>query len=100
VTIGVQPATPDFVVNSPGFFYTFSGVSGQNPQITLKRGRTYTFSISTDPSHPVFIDAPAGTVTNNNISNGTITFAVPTAAQNYSYFCSIHGFGNSIVTTP
>lgn len=103
VTINVQAktTTPDFVVESPGFFYTFSGVSGQNPVITLTRGRTYVFQIDTDASHPFEIrDAPPGSVTNNNISNGILTFAVPAAARNYSYRCSIHIFGNTIQTVP
>jgi len=101
VTIAVQPPQPDFFVTSPGFFYQISGLSGQNPVVTLKRGRTYIFSINTDLSHPfIILGAPAGSVTNNNISNGTITFSVPTAAQNYDYQCSLHGFGNKINTTP
>ena len=102
VTIAVQaPAGADFTVTSPGFFYSISGLSGQNPVITLTRGRTYTFQISTSSIHPFeILDAPAGSVTNNNISSGTITFAVPMAAQNYQYICSIHGFGNTIQTVP
>ena len=94
------PATPDFFVTSPGFFYAFSGVSGQNPVITLQRGRTYRFSIDTDDIHPFEIIAPTGTVQNNNISFGVITFTVPATAQNYNYRCSLHNFGNAITTTP
>jgi VCBS repeat-containing protein len=102
VTIAVQPkAGPDFVVTSPGFFYTFNNVAGENPQLTLTRGRTYTFQINSSAIHPFeILGAPAGSVTNNNISSGIITFRVPTSAVNYSYICSIHGFGNSIVTVP
>ncbi len=102
VTIAVQaPAGPDFVVTSPGFFYSFSGLSGQNPVLTLTRGRTYTFQINASSIHPFeILNAPPGSVTNNNISNGTLTFRVPTTAQNYAYHCSIHGFGNTIRTVP
>jgi len=102
VTLNAPAQTaPDFVVNSPGFFYTISGLSGQNPALTLHRGRTYRFEIDTDDIHPFEITgAPAGSVTNNNISSGILTFTVPTAAQNYHYRCSIHGFGNTITTTP
>jgi VCBS repeat-containing protein len=93
--------TPDFVVTSPGFFFAISGLSGQNPALTLTRGRTYRFQIDTDDIHPFEITgAPAGSVTNNNISFGILTFTVPTAAQNYHYLCSIHGFGNTITTVP
>jgi hypothetical protein len=36
-------------------------------------------------------------VTNNNISSGTITFAVPTNAPNTLYYiCSVHFFGGTI----
>ena len=100
MTIGVQaPAGGQFTVTSPGFFYVFSGLSGQNPQLTLVRGGTYTFKISTSSIHPFeILDAPPGSVTNNNISSGTITFKVPAAAANYAYQCSIHGFGNMIIT--
>lgn len=102
VTITVQgQAGPDFVVTSPGFFFSFSGVSGQNPQLTLTRGRTYTFQVNTSSIHPFRITgAPAGSVTNNDISSGILTFKVPTAAANYAYDCSIHLFGNTIVTVP
>jgi hypothetical protein len=102
VAITVQPgSTPDFIVHSPGFFYTFSGVSGQDPVLTLQRGRTYVFEIDTDLIHPFqIIDAPAGSVTNNNISQGTLTFRVPTAIADYRYRCSIHLFGNTITTSP
>ncbi|MEA2489199.1 MAG: hypothetical protein QOH21_991 [Acidobacteriota bacterium] len=107
---GISPATvritraeptADFVVTSPGFFYAFSGLSGQNPLLTLKRGRTYQFEVHTDSLHPIeILNAPAGSVTNNNISSGILTFAVPAAAQNYRYHCSIHEFGNAVNTVP
>jgi hypothetical protein len=100
VTIGVQaPAGGQFTVTSPGFFYSFAGLSGQNPQLTLVRGGTYTFKINTSSIHPFeILFAPPGSVIKNNISSGTITFNVPTAAANYRYHCSIHLFGNTIIT--
>lgn len=104
VTIAVQaPPGPDFVVTTPGgvFAYSISPLSGQNPVLTLTRGRTYTFQINSSSIHPFeILNTPSGSVTNNNISNGTLTFKVPTTAQNYSYHCSIHGFGNTIQTVP
>lgn len=101
-TIAVSgPVGPDFTVTSPGFFYTFSGVSGQNPKLTLKRGRTYVFEINADPIHPFqILNAPPGSVDNNNIFEGTLTFTVPNTAANYRYHCSIHDFGNTITTVP
>jgi len=100
VTIGVKaPAGGQFAVTSPGFSYTFAGLSGQNPPLTLVRGGTYTFKINTSSIHPFeILGAPPGSVINNNISSGTITFKVPAAAANYGYHCSIHGFGNTITT--
>jgi hypothetical protein len=93
----------DFSVTSPGSFYSFNG-SGQNPTITLIRGRTYTFALSTAGSHPFRIatsasngaPAPAGVTGNNNSSSGTITFAVPINAPNCSYYCTVHFFGGTI----
>jgi len=88
----------DFNVTSPGFFYSFNG-TGNNPIITLERGRTYTFAVSTSLSHPFeIVGAPVGSVTGNNTSSGTVTFAVPLADTDYFYDCSIHGFGNVIQT--
>lgn len=102
VTITVQASDAiDFVVTSPGFFFAFSGVNGQSPILTLTRGRTYRFRIQTSAIHPFeILGAPPGSVTNNNISNGILTFAVPAAAQNYDYWCPIHAFGNQIQTVP
>ena len=85
----------DFNVTSPGFFYAING-NQPNPTLTLVRGRTYTFAVNTDPSHPFEILSPG--VVNNNISQGTITYTVPNIASNYTYICSIHFFGGQIVT--
>src|SRR5207245_8705902 len=62
VTIGVQaPAGGQFTVTSPGFFYSFSGLSGQNPHLTLFRRGTYTLKISTSSIHHFeLLDAPYG----------------------------------------
>jgi plastocyanin len=85
----------DFNVTSPGFFYTINA-NQPNPRITVVRGQTYTFAINTSSDHPFFINSPG--VQNNNITEGTITYTVPTAGSNYNYFCTIHGFGAQIIT--
>jgi hypothetical protein len=85
----------DFNVTTPGFFYSFNG-AGNNPTITLVRGRTYTFAINVDQSHPLRINS-AG-VLNNNIFNGTITWTVPNVVSNYTYICTVHGFTGQIIT--
>ena len=85
----------DFNVTSPGFFYVING-NQPNPTLTLVRGQTYTFAVNASSIHPFEILSPG--VQNNNISLGTITYTVPTAASNYTYICSIHGFGAQILT--
>ena len=72
----------DFTVSSPGYFYTFNGVTGQNPTLTLVRGKTYTFSINTSSIHPFEIQSPG--VISNNIYHGTIFYTVPTNAAIFS----------------
>jgi hypothetical protein len=91
-------AAADFSVTSPGFFYSITGQSGQNPTLNLVRGQTYTFSINTSPIHPFKILSKG--VQNNNINSGTITFTVPDVASNYQYICSVHFFGGTIKTIP
>ena len=91
----------DFVVTTPGHYYAISGLPGQNPVLELRRGSTYTFQIDAAEIHPfAILDAPPGSVTNNDITQGTLTFTVPTTAQNYRYRCTTHGFGNVINTVP
>ena len=86
----------DFTVTSTGSSYIFNG-TGNNPTLTLVRGRTYTFAINTGPSHPFRILNSAGVI-NNNIPSGTLTYTVPNDVANYTYDCSIHGFGGTIIT--
>ena len=65
----------------------------QNPDLTLKRGVTYTFTINA-PGHPFFIKTIQGTtdantynegVTNNGAESGTISFDVPLDAPDTLY---------------
>lgn len=94
VTVAVAAAQDyDYEVTSPGSFFSFNG-EGQNPAIVLERGRTYRFKINTSSNHPFEIkDAPPGSVTNNRISKGTLTFVVPNSSAEYDYWCWIHEFG-------
>ncbi len=91
---GHAQSTDDFNVVSPDYYYLINDDPNPNPGITLERGRTYTFNINTDFSHPFEI-IPGDTVDNNNINSGVITYHVPADAQNAFYECSVHGFGNS-----
>jgi hypothetical protein len=92
----------DFQVTTPGFYYSING-SGQNPDITVVRGTTYTFAVNAASIHPFQISSdPSGTpydngVLNNNITQGTITFTVPTDAPDTLYYvCTIHFFYGTI----
>lgn len=101
IDVDVQAPDADFVVTSPGHYYAISGLPGENPLLQLTRGRTYKFRISVSGAHPfAILDAPPGSVTNNNITDGTLTFTVPATAQNYRYRCTTHDFGNVIQTVP
>jgi hypothetical protein len=103
VNVTVEPAASgaDYVITTPGHYYAISGLSGENPVLELKRGKTYKFQISASPVHPfAILDAPPGSVTNNNITQGILTFVVPMTAQNYRYRCTTHGFGNVVNTVP
>jgi hypothetical protein len=91
----------DFTVTatSAEFSYTINGTGG-SPTLNLVRGRTYTFEVNACSCHPFRINgAPAGSVVNNNIFSGTITFTVPDTAANYTYVCSVHLFGGAINTS-
>jgi len=101
VNVEIAAQGADYVVTTPGHFYAISGVPGENPVLQLTRGRTYKFKISASPAHPfAILDAPPGSVINNNITDGVLTFAVPSTAQSYRYRCTTHGFGNVIETVP
>jgi hypothetical protein len=82
--------------------YVFNGnglTDADNPDLTLVRGNTYTFTVNAS-GHPFFIktvqgnsnaNAYANGVTNNGEQNGTITFVVPMDAPDILYYnCQFH----------
>ena len=78
--------------------------SNANPTLVLQRGFTYQFVINAT-GHPFFITNTPGTgsfsvgVTNNGMSNGTITFTVPMdAPATLYYYCSVHAAMNGMIT--
>jgi hypothetical protein len=92
----------DFNVTTPGAQFAFN-INGQNsPTLTLVRGRTYTFSVSTTAGfHPFRINNAGASP--NNITSGTITYVVPTDAVNHTYDCGFHGAsmaGSIVVVDP
>jgi hypothetical protein len=93
----------DFTVTTPNnqFSYVINGVSS-DPTITLIRGHTYTFAVSTSSDHPFAIGTsvggppPAGVSGDNGSISGTITFNVPTNAVDCFYYCTVHFFKGQI----
>lgn len=66
--------------------------------LTLVRGETYTFAISTLNIHPFKINSTG--VSNNITFSGTVTWTVPLVASNYTYECNVHHFSGTIITVP
>lgn len=98
--LGLSPVlAADFTVTSPGFFYSINNQS-PNPTLTLVRGKTYTFAVTTASSHPFQILSP-GPAVGNNTSSGTITYTVATDAPatiTPGYRCSNNHFSGTILT--
>lgn len=97
---GPLPAA-DFSVQTPGAQFAFQINGVNSPTLTLVRGQTYTFDVNTTVGfHPFHIESPG--LSTNNISTGTITYTVPTAASNYFYNCVVHGnlMRGEITTVP
>lgn len=91
------------VSNSGASAYVFNNAkftNSNNPDLTLQRGETYTFTINT-PGHPFLLNKVQGTgtgnmytngVTNNGATAGIITFTIPITAPNTIYYnCQHHG---------
>jgi predicted lipoprotein with Yx(FWY)xxD motif len=106
-----QDETSSFdVTNNGATSYVFAGngfSDAENTNFTFKRGSTYTFIVAT-PGHPFIIKSVQGNgtgnafndgVTNNGISDGTITFQVPeNAPDTLFYNCEFHGTMTGTIT--
>ena len=94
----------DFTFTGDGFTTHNSGGSQNDPVLYLKKGHTYTFTVSSGSSHPFEIRTASGGsaygfgVDNNSTGSGTITFCVPMNAPSTLYYqCTSHaGMGNTI----
>lgn len=101
----------NYIVENTGgaaglYAFTLNSTSlGNNPTITLQRGRRYSFFINA-PNHPFWIKTTQTTgiadayygVTNNGTNNGTITFLVPKDAPNTLYYnCQYHTVDRGII---
>jgi hypothetical protein len=98
VTLLTAQGPTSFQVSNVGFSaYTIDGVS--NPTLTLYRGVTYTFQVST-PGHPFWIKTMQTTgtgnpyssgVTGNGSTTGDVVFTVPMNAPDQLYYiCEFH----------
>ncbi|WP_411895370.1 CHRD domain-containing protein [Winogradskyella sp. A2] len=98
------------VTNSGASAYIFNDGgfdNASNPNLTLQRGETYTFTVNA-PGHPFFINSTQGTgtgnayndgVSNNGAVNGTITFTVPSNAPDTLFYnCEFHGSMTGTIT--
>lgn len=98
------------VTNSGSSSYIFNGeglTNASNPNLTLRRGGTYTFNVNV-PGHPFYINTVQGTgtanaynsgVTNNGAVSGEVKIVVPSNAPNTLYYnCEFHGMMTGIIT--
>jgi len=85
---------------------TSQSLSGNDPTLTLERGKTYEFDISS-PGHPFWIkteqingisESYNDGIVNNGASSGLITFTVPADAPSTLYYiCQIHSGMTGII---
>lgn len=98
------------ITNIGSSSYLFNGgglTNGNNPGLTLQRGKTYSFTVNA-PGHPFLIKTVQTTgsangynngVTNNGASSGVISFTVPSNAPNTLYYiCEFHSSMTGIIT--
>ncbi|HET8860852.1 cupredoxin domain-containing protein [Marivirga sp.] len=98
------------VTNDGASSYLLSGnglTNSSNPNITLVRGETYTFTVNAS-GHPFYINATQGTgtanaynngVSNNGAQSGTVTFTVPLDAPGTLFYnCQFHSSMTGTIT--
>jgi hypothetical protein len=104
---GSISGTNVFTVTTPNAPSSYNINGSENPGITVQRGQTYTFALSTS-GHPFYIMSVQGSntanaytngVTGNGNQSGSLTFIVPVGAPNTLYYdCSIHGAMTGVIT--
>lgn len=98
------------VTNTGSTAYVFNGggfLNSSNPNLTLQRGKTYTFTMNVS-GHPFYINTVQGTgsgnaynigVTNNGAQTGTLTFSVANDAPNTLFYnCEFHSLQTGVIT--
>jgi len=88
------------------YIFTAEGLQGNDPTLTLVRGKIYEFEVSAG-GHPFWIKTSQGTgssnqynegITNNGASNGKLTFTVSSDAPSTLYYnCQFHGSMTGII---
>ena len=93
-------------VGASDYKFTAEGLTGNDPTLTLVRGKTYEFDV-TAGGHPFWIKTSQGTgssnqynegITNNGASNGKLTFTVSDDAPSTLYYnCQFHGSMTGVI---
>jgi hypothetical protein len=97
--VAVPARAADFTVSVPVCCSSYSINGVANPPLSVVRGHTYTFNVSS-PGHPFYIKTAQVTgtgstwdegVTNNGTTAGTVTFTVPADAPSTLFYqCAVH----------
>jgi plastocyanin len=107
VLVGISFVVADltYTVTTPGFYYSFSGVPGRNPTLTIKTGTTVVFNMQAGMRHPLVVSRLAGALAESNIYenqspastqyNQPITVVFNETGVFY-YTCTIHDFFGTI----
>ena len=93
-------------VGASDYKFTAEGLQGNDPTLTLVRGKTYEFDV-TASGHPFWIKTIQGAgssnqynegITNNGVSNGKLTFTVSDDAPSTLYYnCQFHGSMTGVI---
>jgi len=93
-------------VGASDYKFTAEGLTGNDPTLTLVRGKTYEFDV-TAGGHPFWIKTSQGTgssnqynegITNNGASNGKLTFTASDDAPSTLYYnCQFHGSMTGVI---
>ena len=93
-------------VGASDYKFTAEGLQGNDPTLTLVRGKTYEFDV-TASGHPFWIKTIQGAgssnqynegITNNGVSSGKLTFTVSDDAPSTLYYnCQFHGSMTGVI---
>ena len=93
-------------VGASDYKFTAEGLQGNDPTLTLVRGKTYEFDV-TAGGHPFWIKTIQGAgssnqynegITNNGVSSGKLTFTVSDDAPSTLYYnCQFHGSMTGVI---